>query len=108
MRARPGCSSLVGLDPVTGGTKEYWVENDLIQYFYKLGWQHKFKALHSVKEVIGQPAVVFRGLCRDGQEEAMCFAGLASHRYSNHGAELPPPHGMTFVVYVRSDDVIFR
>jgi hypothetical protein len=108
VRARPGCSSLQGLDPFTGGQKEYWVENDLIQFFYKQGWLDKFKAMYSVKEVLASPAVVFRGLGRDGQEDALSFAGLASHRYSKSGAQLPAPPNMTFVVYVRSDDVIFR
>ncbi len=108
MRARPNCVSLAGLDPSGKGTREFWVEKDLIQFFYKKGWLHKFHALHSVKEILARPSVIFRGLGREGQEEALCYAGIASHSYTNQGHQVPPPLGQTFVVFIREDDVVFR
>lgn len=105
---RPNCCSLLGLDPSGSGQREFWIEKDLIQYFYKLNWMDKYKGLYSVKEVLASPAVVFQGLERDGQETALCYAGLAANSFSRDGNPLPPPPGMTFVVYVRSDDVVYR
>lgn len=108
MRARHNCVSVAGLDPSGQGTREFWIEKDLIQFFYKKGWMDKFKALHSVKEIMEAPSVIFQGLMREGQEEALCYAGIASHRYSRDGNELPPPPGKTFAIFIREDDVIFR
>jgi hypothetical protein len=108
VRPRHNCLSLEGLDPSGKGIREFWVEKDLIQFFYKKGWMHKYLALHSVKEILLRPAVIFQGLARDGQEEALCYAGIASHRYTNEGHQVPPPPGMTFAVYIRPDDVVFR
>jgi hypothetical protein len=100
--------SLDGLDPSGSGTREFWIEKDLLEFFYKQGWMHKYKAAISVKEILERPAVIFEGLQREGQEEALCYAGIASCRFSNQGHQLPPPPKMTFVVSVRKDDVIFR
>ncbi len=108
MRARHNCSSLPGLDPTGQGTREFWVKNDEIQFFYKRGWMDKYKGLLSAKEILLAPAVIFQGLQRDGQEEALCYAGIASHRYTNRGNAVSPPPGMTFAVYIRSDDVLIR
>lgn len=68
----------------------------------------RYKGLLSAAEVLLNPAVIFQGLQREGHEESLCYAGLASHRYSGQGNELPPPPGMTFAVYIRSDDVLIR
>jgi hypothetical protein len=95
VKARHNCVSLEGLDPSGKGTQEFWIEKDLLQFFYKKGFLHKFKAAICVQE-------------REGQEEALCYAGLASCRFSNEGHQLPAPPGKTFVVYIRKDDVVFR
>ena len=108
MRPRYNCVSLEGLDPSGAGTHEFWVEKDLIEFFYKEGLLYKFNSLHSVKEVLPNPAVIFRGLQRDGQEEALCYAGLASCRFTNQGSRVKPRPNETFVIYIREDDVIFR
>jgi hypothetical protein len=108
VRPRHNCVSLEGLDPSGSGTREFWIQKDLLEFFYKQGLIHKYKSAICVKEVLAAPAVIFEGLQRDGQEEALCYAGLASCRFSNQGAQLPPPPGKTFVVYIRKDDVIFR
>ena len=108
VKARHNCVSLEGLDPSGRGTREIWIEKDLLQFFYKKGLIHKFKAAISIQEVLKAPAVIFKGLEREGQEEALCYAGLASCRFSNEGNQLPPPPGKTFVIYIRKDDVIFR
>jgi hypothetical protein len=99
---------LEGLDPSGAGTHEFWLEKDLLQFFYKKGWLSKYHSVRSVQEILNTPAVIFQGLQREGQEEALCYAGIASHRYSNTGMALPPPPDMTFVVYIREDDVVFR
>lgn len=108
MHARHNCCSLEGLGPSGKGTREFWIEKDLIQHFYKKGWMHKYKSLLLVKEVLLYPSVIFEGLEREDQEEALCYAGLASCQYTNTGIAVPPPKGKTFVIYIRSDDVIFR
>jgi len=100
--------SLPGFFPCDESTREFWIEKDLIQLFYKRGWMDKYKALHCVKEVLKSPGVIFERLNREGQEEALCYAGLASCRYSRNGNQLSPPPGMTFAVYIRKDDVVFR
>jgi hypothetical protein len=105
---RPNCVSLEGLDPSGSGTREFWIEKDLLQFFYKKDWMDKFKSAELVKEVLENPAVIFEGLNREGQEEALCYAGLASCRFSRSGNRLPPPTDMTFAAYIREDDVIFR
>jgi hypothetical protein len=108
MRPRPNCVAVEGLDPSGEGVREFWIEKDLLQFFYKKGWMHKWKAAHSVVEILKSPAVIFQGLQHEGQEEALCYAGIASCRYSKNGNPLPPVPRMTFVVYIREDDVIFR
>ena len=108
MQPRHNCVSLLGLDPSGQGQREFWIEKDLLQFFYKKGWMDKYKGVLSAKEVLERPAVVFQGLQREGQEEALCYAGLASCRFSQDGHQLPRPPGKTFVVYIRSDDVLIR
>jgi hypothetical protein len=93
---------------VPGGAREFWIEKDLLQFFYKKGWMHKSKAAISVKEVLERPAVIFEGLQREGQEEALCYAGIASWRFSNDGHVLPPPPKKTFIVHIREDGAIVR
>jgi hypothetical protein len=44
VKARHNRVSLEGLDPSGTGTREFWVEKDLLQFFYKKGFLHKFKA----------------------------------------------------------------
>src|SRR5437868_2928679 len=96
------------MDPSGVGTREFWIEKDLLQFFYKKGWMDKYKSVLLAKEVLAAPAVIFEGLQREGQEEALCYAGLASCRFSKDGHQLPAPRDMTFVVYIRSDDVLIR
>jgi hypothetical protein len=98
--------SLDGLDPSGSGTREYWIEKDLLQFFYKKGLLHKFHSAKLVKELLTSPAVIFEVLEQEGQEAALCYAGLASCRYTNEGHQVPAPKGKTFAVYIRSDDVI--
>lgn len=105
---RHNCVSVIGLSPTDEGQQEFWINKDVIQHHYKRGPLHKFYELHLVKEVMAAPAVIFRGLEREGQEEAYCYAGLASCGYTNRGDRLPPPLGMTFAVYVTKDFLIFR
>jgi hypothetical protein len=108
VRARPNCVSLEGMDPKGQGTREFWIEKDLLQFFYKKGWMSKYLSAKLVKEILASPAVIFQGLQNEGHEESLCYAGLASCQYLNNGVSAPPPAGMTFVVYVREDDVVFR
>jgi hypothetical protein len=113
VRPRYNCVSLEGLDPSGQGTREFWIEKDLLQFFYKKGWMYKYLSAKLVKEVLESPAVIFKGLQREGQEEALCYAGLASCQHFNNGGSGPPPTGKTFVVYIfvvyiRDDDVVFR
>ena len=108
MPAKHHCVSLDGFYPNDEGKRGSWVEKDLIQFFYKKGWMDKYKGLILAKEVLADPAVIFLGLQREGHEEAPCYAGLASCRYSKDGNRPPGPPDMTFTVYIRSDDVLIR
>src|SRR6266496_5191533 len=104
MRPRPNCVSLFGLDPSGQGAREFWIEKDLIQFYYKQDWMDKYKSLHLVKEVLDHPSVIFQGLQRDAQDEALCYAGVASCRFNRRGDRLKPPIDKTFAVYIRNDD----
>ena len=106
MTTRANCVSLVGLDPSGTETREFWIEKDFLRSFYVKGAMDRWKAAYSVAEVLKSPAVIFQGNGSEGHDEVLVYAGLASHRYSRHGNELPPPPNMTFVVYVREDGVI--
>jgi len=99
---------LIGLNPFDGSQKEYWIEKDLIQSFYKKGLLGKFKELNLVKEIALSPAVVFQGLKRDGHEESLCFAGVASHAYTRNGLQISsPPPNKTFEFFVMKNDKIY-
>jgi hypothetical protein len=54
------------------------------------------------------PAVIFRGLEREGHAESLCYAGLASQAYTTKGHQIPPRPGETFAVFILSNDKIFR
>jgi hypothetical protein len=108
VRPRHNCVSLLGLDPFTGDQKEYWIEKDLIEFYYKRGMLGKFRELQLVKEILPSPAVVFEGLKRESQEKSLCFAEIASHAYSASGHRKTRPNNQTFAVFVLSNDKIFR
>jgi hypothetical protein len=100
--------SLPGFDPSGQGTREFWIEKDLIGYYYRISKLDKWKELNCVKEVMGSPSVIFKGLQREGQEESLCYAGLASRRYSPSGEPRDPRPHETFAVFILSNDKIFR
>jgi len=100
----------MGFDPYTGEDREFWIEKDLIQHFYKIGKLDKFKELHCVKEIVSDrsSSVVFKGLEREGQEESLCYAGLASFAYTRDGHQRMPRTRETFALFILKNNKIFR
>src|SRR5438132_623395 len=68
----------------------------------------KYHEHHCVKEVMLDPAVIFEGLQREGHEESLCYAGLASSVFTTSGNRISPRPRETFAVFILSNDKIFR
>ena len=64
--------------------------------------------VHLVPAVLSAPSAVFRGL-RDAGDltDGWSFVGHPSVAYDAHGAQVPPPAGMCFMVFVSPDGYVF-
>jgi hypothetical protein len=106
---RHNCVSVMGFDPYTGEDREFWIEKDLIQHFYKISKLDKFKELYCVTEIASaRSSVIFKGLEREGHEESLCYVGLASCAYTRDGHQRTPRPRETFAVFILKNDKIFR
>jgi len=66
----------------------------------------RFYELQSVAEVLQRPLVVFRGLKRDGKQNALCYVGKPNRYGENWSA--PGHPDMVFMVGVTENWVVFE
>lgn len=107
MAGAPKYWTLQGASPSGHGRQEFRIPNSLVEHVQRYGPPYKFHELKLVKEVLELPTVVFEGL-REEQEEGLCYAGVASCRYTNEGMRKPPPKGKTFLVFLTEDGKVFQ
>lgn len=101
--ARAGYLTVTGIAPEGDDEWEFLVAREMIEHLQRSGPRPKFYDSFLLGEILASPAAVFRGLKRDGFEEAYCYCGVPSRRMISTTVEAPPPPGRTFLVYVSSD-----
>lgn len=106
MTSRKGFFTLLGKDPAGTGECEFKIAQEQVEHLNACGPESKFYGLFSARDVLKNPAVVFEGLNRDGQEKGLCYAGTP--KCYRDGSEHPPHPGMVFLVFVTEKKTIFE
>jgi hypothetical protein len=76
----------------------------LLRHFEETGNTAMFEEAWLVPEVCDSPSGIWRGLKREGQEEAFCYAGKATGKYAaRHGKAIATPAGKVFLVFATKD-----
>ena len=119
LKTPKGYTFAAGKNPRGPGACKFKIPSDLIDRYMRYGPAHKFFDLYAVQYVLRHPAAIFEGLEREQQQNGLCYAGIppfirresqASMRPGSAEVqlvELPPPAGMTFVVFMNFKYVIF-
>lgn len=102
-RSVPGYRSVTGMAPDGEGSWDFLVGIAKLQDLERRGPIAKFYDARSVPEILGRPWAVFHGLEREDCEDAYCYCGIPEHRWLSSTVQVPPPPGMTLLVYVFTD-----
>lgn len=97
-----------GLDPSGKGLCDFRISQTKLRHLSKYGPAYKFFEGLSIPYTLKNPTVIFRGLEREHQEGAFCYAGIPPHRYLDHNITAPPHPGFTFVIFADSEFRIFN
>jgi len=84
----------------------FQVPSAFLQHLQRKGPVSKFFDAYLLAEVLSNPLHILRGLKREDYDEGLCYVAFPSKRYRGHEIELPPPPGLIFLVFVRSDWVV--
>jgi hypothetical protein len=103
---RRGYQSIGGIDPLTNNAKEFYIADSKIEHLLKYGPTSRYYGILSAGQVLKNPKIVFKGLKRDGKENALCYVGKPSRFGENWHA--PGPSGMVFLVCITDHDVVFE
>lgn len=109
MASPPAHLPIEAFDPETRGIRHFRIMKDDLDAVLKTHPRHKFfelrgdatptKAGSCVQEVLAKPSSIFDGV-RDLHRGGMCYSGHPPFRWTNGGAQCPPPPGMIFCVYI--------
>ncbi len=103
---RKGYLTLSSPDPISGLEREFFLSQSTADHLLRCGPSSKYFAIQSAVMVIENPLMIFKGLERDGKEDALCFVGKPD-RFGD-GWKAPASPGWIFLVFVTGDGVIFE
>ena len=103
---KPGYRSLNGIGPLGSGEQEFFVSNKQIDHLNRYGPESRYFELQSVADVLSSPRVIFKGLRRQGKEDAICYVGTP-RRYGD-GWTSPGHPGMVFLVCMTVEWILFE
>jgi hypothetical protein len=104
----PGFIVVRGVCPTQKGLCNFIISQSRLRNFAKYGPAHKFFEALSIRYVLENPSVIFRGLERQGQEGGYCYCGVPPQWRVNENTTVPFPRGMTFAVFTTSKLQIFE
>lgn len=105
LAARRGYYEVEGRTP-DGQSRTFRVPTDLLTHLQRHGPTPKFYDALLLSFALNDWSHVYRGLKREEYEEGYCFVAQPPKRYRSHDIELPPPPGLVFLVFVRSDGIV--
>jgi hypothetical protein len=80
-------------------------QSTIIKHVRETGNHAAFDEALWIPDVTRSAAAIFRGLGRDGQDEAFCYVGIPSGEFASNcrREDLALPDGQTFLVFLRGD-----
>ena len=76
-------------------------------HFHKYGPEHVYYNLANLPFAMTTPAVIFRGLDRQGHEHSYCYVAKPMRRFVADGQSVPLEKGFVFAVFVKKTLEIF-
>ncbi len=82
------------------GREEFIIDEGLHDFLHQNGPEWKYRDSGLIPDVLREPTSIFRGLRRQGFDEALCYCGKPRYRWVGDERRTATPPGMIFAVYI--------
>jgi len=103
------CVPVPTIDPVDGKPRTVFLRSAKMQEVARRGMGAARELAHSVREVLGSPTAIFRGVREEGESEWLCYSGIPSQAFDyKTGQGGKAWEGEVLLVYVNDDLIIYH
>jgi hypothetical protein len=99
-----------GLSPAGRATRQFSIDpNALLSHFESTFNRSMYLEAWLVPDVVLRPSGIWRGLGREGQDEALCYAGKPTGEFAaSHAKKIEIPDDLIFLVYATKQLVVTK
>lgn len=102
-------TAINAINPSDGKLFYVYVTDAKLTWVGRRGIGAVYELSESVREVLGSPRAVFKGVREEGEKDWLCYCAIPTRAYDlRTGDPRPPWPGQVLLVFVNDDSVVYN